>query len=151
MSFDPRLLLLPDGPLHGKLTRAEELLGELSRETARWTATQERYIVRERRDPSLDVWSVAEMDPPPLRLSILLGDILNNARSALDHAAFDLCDGQELPADEQWMIEFPICKKRSDFDGLRVRAVRKRARPGGVRLLEEVQPFSEHAVGINLT
>lgn len=57
-------------------------------------------------------------EAPTDRWSLMLGDIINNLRSCLDHCVYALAvigSGEEIPP-KYWGLKFPICKNQSDFD-----------------------------------
>jgi hypothetical protein len=65
------------------------------------------------------------VDPIPVGWNLLLGDIANNYRTALDHLAWALVTRGSTPpktgkltAPQEKAVYFPICEKRSEFDGM---------------------------------
>lgn len=98
------------------------------------------------------VWSIADPQPPNIEWGLVLGDILHNLRSALDHIAWSLVTAGKRPPEtlnggEQNAVKFPICKIRSDFNEAIKPASQKRhpCLPGVVRsqiaLIRRHQPY----------
>lgn len=82
----------------------------------------------------------------PDRLSLILGDLLANLRSALDHLAWAIAC-QSTPPEVLWSkamegkarkVAFPIAWSRDKFDGL---DVIKMLDPKAIELLETFQPY----------
>lgn len=80
-------------PLHGaylKAARAAEHLRGLSEETQAWI---DRGPFTTPSTIDTEGWQVIHLsvkEPAPLRLGVIVGDVLHNARSALDHTAWEL-------------------------------------------------------------
>jgi hypothetical protein len=92
----------------------------------------------------VEVWKA-----PVLRWGVMIGEIVHNLRSALDHLAYQLvltgeC-GQTLPRQRWRNIYFPICDRKSDFRGQLAEKL-----PGvGLRqlaLIEREQPYKTYYV-----
>jgi hypothetical protein len=87
---------------------------------------------------------------PPLYLGLLLGEVIHDLRSALDHVAWRLAiqeTGFEVVSDPRVApsIQFPICRTRAVFDKHRsIRYFSKEA----VTIIEQFQPY--HNVGSHL-
>jgi hypothetical protein len=64
------------------------------------------------------VWTFVEtVTPPPLRLAVLIGDVVHNLRSSLDHLVFELSflgTGGKVPSVQS---AFPCCHTRSGRRG----------------------------------
>jgi hypothetical protein len=78
------------------------------------------------------------LHPPPLRIGVVIGDLIHNLRSALDHLVWQLVlwNGEQPTRDNQ----FPVCLERNDWP----RAARRMlagARSEHVDLVEAVQPY----------
>lgn len=66
---------------------------------------------------------ITEIDPIPVRWQLLLGDIANNYRAALDHLAWALVTRGRTPPDsglltraQEKAVYFPLCKDRRVFN-----------------------------------
>src|SRR3989304_6763196 len=101
--------------IRAKLRRAKEHYGTLESEINIWGKQQANIgQLNIRRDGS---WYVVISDPMPTipnaRFSVIVGDILHNIRSALDHLVWQLVlrDGHE-PTTRN---EFPIYESRDKF------------------------------------
>jgi hypothetical protein len=67
------------------------------------------------------VYSLSAIEPAPVDWGVVLGDILHNLRSALDHLAWTLVARGKRPTDtlsrrEQNAVKFPIYKSRQEFN-----------------------------------
>ena len=136
-------------PLDGvrlKIIRAQEHLDALDRENKAYMDSDSYEIVYERDgERSRHVYRFHVRQPPPLRLSILMGDCLYNLRSGLDHLAWQLVllnDGTPTTR-----TDFPIFKDEPVF---REHKKNKRAPTGVVggvsqqaaALIERLQPYN---------
>jgi hypothetical protein len=93
----------------------------------------------------------AEVREAPLRWGVLVGEIIHNLRSALDHAFFRLANG---PGVNPRHLQFPIFKEEADYNRWRQPSKdRKRADPmthvpaRAVSHIEWFEPFKAHARG----
>lgn len=121
-----------------KLGRADEHLRELQAEARAFVETDPYSVVNEEREADLDVALLRVREYPPLRLGLILGDVLANWRSALDNLANELVvlNGK----DPGTATSFPIFSKQADFD----RRGRKRIKDMSeehARIVEALQPF----------
>ena len=107
-----------------------------------WTVT--RHF-----DPTLKafVFSVHDFPDLPLEWGLQLGDILNNFRSALDHAAWHLANSESTPPltpEKRRGVQFPILDEQAKFPD----AARRRLAgvPSNERaIIERHQPFQNAA------
>src|SRR5947208_16718341 len=94
-----------------KLTRADEHLKVLHDEVADFMAIHPYEVVTQQDGPRRNISAkVVYQHAPPDRLLMLIGDVLYNLRSALDHLAWSLA-GTHADA----RTEFPIFLNRSKF------------------------------------
>lgn len=78
-------------PIDLKFERAWSLLNQLINDIRAYIATEPVHVYHEIEDTTGDtVTRVRSIEPPPIALSLLIGDIIHNARSALDHLAYAL-------------------------------------------------------------
>lgn len=61
------------------------------------------------------------LHPPPLRLGVIVGDLVHNVRSALDHLVWQLvlANAQQPTRATQ----FPVCSKREQWAWVRARSL----------------------------
>ncbi len=137
-------------PLDGtrlKIVRAEEHLDTLDGENRAYMDDQPYEIVHERdEERSSDVYRFHVRQPPPLRLSILMGDCLHNLRSGLNHLAWQLVFADSGTPTTQ--TDFPIFKAESDFRAHKKRKKAPTGVAGGVSqqaaaLIERLQPYNK--------
>jgi hypothetical protein len=149
-----------DGPW-AKAERAREHTEVLNRE---WRIFFESHSNRDFLNHSLDgPWHVISASPPlkkppPLRFSVICGDIVHNLRSALDHLVWQLviAEGSE-PG--KWN-SFPIYTD-SDAFTRDVRCRKKKRGPGPLAgidpkgdawaFIEELQPYNSRKLGMDPT
>lgn len=130
----------------GKLARAEELWDELGVSLVEFLDPRP-FQTEGSFDAGPSEWVVyfRVNEEPPLRWGILIGDVVHNLRSALDHLAWQLVllNGGE----PSWRTQFPIY---NDEEGFR-RAQGGQSQISGMsdedqQLVEELQPF-QHPAG----
>jgi hypothetical protein len=135
-------------PLHScwlKLNRANAHLETLQREIESWLA-QKPYAVFGEYEPGTPdqyVFRVRFFAPVPPEWGVLIGEFLHNARSALDHIAWQIVSrGTSTPGRS---TQFPIVLLEDDW----TRESQRRL-PGAdsrhVALIEERQPFKRPAL-----
>jgi hypothetical protein len=117
--------LSADHPLAGceaKIWRAHEHFEALQTEIAREFGSGEAQLFATRgeleattEDVSGYVISVSEVFPPPIRYATIIGDIVHNLRSALDHLVFELSflglSGKSLPR----RVAYPCSTTRQNW------------------------------------
>jgi hypothetical protein len=108
-----------DGPESGfelKVGRAVEHLQSLNAATQRWLET-DAYTVTDEFDPNTGEHSLwLAPGQPARRLPLLIGDVIHNLRSALDHLALALAVANirgPLPEKVEQDSEFPVYWKRA--------------------------------------
>lgn len=110
--------------IHAKLRRAKKQIQEISDEAQRLCKGVQQGIVREVRD-DLDeqVWVYREPSPnAPVEWSVIMGEILYNLRSALDHLVWQLVlVNEQTPGRHN---EFPITEDNQRWQQEKVRALR---------------------------
>jgi hypothetical protein len=132
--------------VNAKLARAEKHLQALDSELAAY-AEKNPYSFRGEVQTETSRWvaRVEVREPIPIELSITVGDIVHNLRSALDHIAFAL-----VPKANRRRTMFPIYDDPEEFlCAVRVPAKRKRGPLGGLSpdspafaLIESAQPYA---------
>ncbi len=133
-------------PLDGcraKIARAEELWQELGAALVQFLE-EGPYRSEGSFDARSSEWVLRfhVLEEPPLRWGILVGDVVHNLRSALDHLAWQLVlvNGGE----PTWRTQFPIYTDEAAYR----RAQGGQARIAGMsdedrELIEELQPFRQ--------
>ncbi len=110
--------------IHAKLLRAEHQISWITDESHKLCADIQQSIVREvHEDIDKQVWVYrGEMRRPPVEWSIIVGEILYNLRSALDHLVWQLvlANGQN-PGRHN---EFPIVLNHESWGQTRGRALK---------------------------
>jgi hypothetical protein len=100
-----------------KLDRAEEHLKVIDGEEVAWLNTRPYRAVRKGEfDGPYEIVRVDMLRPPPDTLAPVIGDCLQNLRSALDHIAFQLAIdnlGRLPTAKEAKKVQFPISGERA--------------------------------------
>lgn len=99
------------GPLHLKLDRAEQHLMELDGAIGRYLEGEAREpVLNPQADGETIVVEIPMLKKPPSEQSVIIGDILHNLRSVLDHLAWQLvlANGR-VPSDT---TQFPIYDDR---------------------------------------
>lgn len=142
-------------PLDGcreKVARAGDHLETLDRESRRFVEEQ-RYLFEMEPDPDTgeQVVRIRSHRQPPLdappRLGVIVGDILHNLRSALDHLIWQLAVIGTGPGERN---QFPIFDTPEQFEQKRkwyLKGVRAEHRA----LIEECQPYKGGTIGRALT
>lgn len=120
-----------------KLLRAEEHLEALRVECSAYLDSRPFEPVSQAQSESDNPWMVWKVNhPPPLRLSILLGDLLHNLRSSLDHIAWQLVlDNGGTPGKS---TSFPILPKKKSSPPKIAGGISAKA----AALVEELQPYN---------
>lgn len=115
-----------------KIDRAKKHLDELREQLSAFRASAP-YKVETKRDPGTRrlIYFVADVCDPPMALSVLVGEIFQCLRSALDHLAYQLVQiGTGGPGPFTY-VYFPICgdaatystQKRKKTNGMRTSAL----------------------------
>ncbi|MGH9153731.1 MAG: hypothetical protein ACRD03_15320 [Acidimicrobiales bacterium] len=132
-----------------KLARAEEHLAGVNMETGTFLAAHPYGTLRDVDATGTKyVFRLIVRDDPPLRLSVLAGDVIQNARAALDHAVVALAHHQSpvrLTEKEEGKLQFPIVTNPADFVGQV-----NQGRLSGIHdttFIEAMQPYHGGSVG----
>ncbi len=132
-----------------KLARAEEHRLSIVPEIEEY-ATGGNRIHLDRRDnlaevrqPIRAVYTVRKIERPPESWALVAGDVIQNARAALDHAIWALVvkrKGEKFALDARPMIQFPIGDDLERFPEDRLRAWG--LKPQVVEAIRDAQPFN---------
>jgi hypothetical protein len=122
-----------------KLNRAKSHYSVLQDEVAAWLARDPYGVVGEF-EPQTPryVFRFRMFEPVPEHWAVILGDIVHNARSALDHLAWQLV--QLGGSEPTFRTMFPILDNPFDWNTKGVDRL-KGARPEHVELVESFQPY----------
>lgn len=85
---------------------------------------------------------VARVEPAPVELSLVLGEILYELRAALDNALYIACvviSGDDPPPHAN-LIEWPICNSAADWKN-KTRRISRAVNPRLLACLEKIQPY----------
>lgn len=96
-----------------KFRRARQHLAELERQVQEYFAA-EPFTVYTEAEPTSgpEIYRVHVATPPPVDLALVVGDVIHNARSALDHVA---CRLVEANGGSTAHTKFPTGSTRSEF------------------------------------
>lgn len=126
-----------------KLERAKETLDALELEAAKYLF-QDPPLVRlekEHINDGLEYAFIAYGDPnPPLRISVITGEIIHHMRSSLDHLIYALVIRNG--GSPTFQHQFPICSTEKAFKDACERGQIKGVGANAKRLIRSVQPFT---------
>jgi hypothetical protein len=96
------------------------------------------YRTEVQRDPPAVLLIVDAIAPPPPVLGVLLGELVHNLRSSLDHLVWQLA---LLDREEPFpLLQYPIVSKPEDWLS-KAKQQLKDVRAGAVELIEQTQPY----------
>lgn len=133
------------GPWRHKVARARQHQAELERELAR-VHEDPPYRLSSRHEGNDIVVRVEMFGEIPVQLSLIVGDLLHNARSALDVLVFELAQSGEgelrrVPDDrEARSLSFPITSDVSSFHR-KAKGLARFLSADALSRLEEMQPW----------
>jgi hypothetical protein len=132
-----------------KLDRANEHVVEIQREITRWGKLQANGLpfrqTTEYDAQLTGLWIKVESiaDPPPI-LSLILGDALSNARSSLDHAAWQMVQhgtSTNLKPGDEHKVYFPIFDTLDEFNRILPERL-PGLRPAEEAIVRRYQPYT---------
>lgn len=113
---------------------------EASRSLRAHTYTFEHNNHEDTNPMSWAQWRVDDPgEPLPMRLGLILGDLVHNLRSALDYAAWEAATDESRATDPR-AIQFPIYMERRGFTN-KARALRRQYPEAIVDFLDECPPY----------
>lgn len=133
-------------PMNGcraKLERAKETLDALEIEAAKFLAQDPPLVRLEKKhiNDGLEYAFIAYGEPnPPLRISVITGEIIHHMRSSLDHLIHALVIRNGVSPTFQH--QFPICSTEKAFKQACERGQIKGVGANARRLIRSVQPFT---------
>jgi hypothetical protein len=125
-----------------KVQRAEAHAVSLQGEIGRWAEIQSESIYRDLQNNGRDhIYRVRKPEPFNHLWLVIMGEILYNLRSALDHLAWALVEPYQTTK-----TEFPIFGKKNGSDGFLAQAPTKlpglqQGKPGAWDIIEKLQPY----------
>jgi len=126
-----------------KLERARETLDALELEVANFLSKDPPPVRLETKhiNGGLEYAFIAYGEPnPPLRISVIAGEIVHHMRSSLDHLIYALVIRNGVSPTFQH--QFPICSTEKDFRQAGERCQIKGVGANARRLIRSVQPFT---------
>jgi len=128
-----------------KIARARELSHELDGELDEWMRSTQHVMVRAHITGAgvegiLRV-VVDHVDSLPLRVSVILGEVIHDLRSALDNVAWQLAVQNRGDGAVSRRTSFPICTSETEFDTGRTQARLEHIAPEHVGVIRDCQPF----------
>jgi hypothetical protein len=123
-----------------KVERAKEHIRVLETEVGAFLAAKP-YAIETKRDPQTRrlIYFIASVRETPIRIAAIVGDVIQNLRSSLDHLAYQLVwigTGQ-VPFSH---VYFPIAEDASTYPAKRDRQV-KGAGPQAIAEIDAVAPY----------
>ena len=137
-------------PLDGcraKLDRAFELTTDLEDKLRQFlSANPKPYKIKgEHRNEDREFHFVVSGPPPPLKFSVLTGEIIHHLRSSLDHAIWAIATRKGTSPSER--LQFPICDSKTGFEKSTSNGVIKGVGDEAAKIVESVQPFKQTVPG----
>jgi len=123
-----------------KVERAKDLLQDLESEVRSFIDSKPYIIgVRRESEPSQNVYFIDSIQSLPLKVSAIIGDVIHNLRTALDHLAYQLVlvGTEEEPSTH---IYFPIGNDESDYINRRDRQIQG-ALPQAIAEIDALTPY----------
>lgn len=126
-----------------KLNRAKEHLDSFQRESIDWFKNYPQPLVEVEAEDLEHTLIYARDDFPSERLGVLIGDIVQNLRQALDHLAYSLADfhSPTMTDRERESSEFPVFWSRSGWPDAKTKKI-GRLCPCAQAEIERLQPFN---------
>jgi hypothetical protein len=116
MTNQPSLPMRPDWEL--KVERAEHHLEELNTALNSYQKG-DLFELKEERRPGEWIWTLSRNSPPPIELSLIVGDVVHNLRSALDCRVVAIAEHlatRQLTEDEERQLGFVAFNNQKDFE-----------------------------------
>jgi hypothetical protein len=135
MTADERLALI-----RVKVERAQEHIRDLAVEVRSFLAANP-FVIATKRDPETRqlIYYVASVRETPVRIAAILGDVIHNLRSALDHLAYQLVwiGTGKTPSSRTY---FPIADNCANYSARRSEQVQG-ARPEAINAIDSLKPY----------
>jgi hypothetical protein len=131
-----------------KIVRAHEHIDSLNAEAALWLQEMERNddTISTRYEIDTETgWCEAFIanipQAPPFRFGLIVGDVVHNLRSALDHLAWELANLNRPERGEDRVTKFPIASTPGEFKKRHVQLSMEHIHPDHREMIEEEQPY----------
>lgn len=127
--------------LNKKIERAEKHLIDLSEMVQKFITSDEPYEIVSYDDSDIlrKVFKVNILKNFPLDMAVIIGDVLQNLRSTLDHLAFHLVSIGP-PAKRATLIYFPIFESAALYEAGKMRKILGMALPA-IKAIDAIQPY----------
>ncbi|MGC3975610.1 MAG: hypothetical protein QM771_14690 [Nitrospira sp.] len=129
-----------------KLRRAQHHLKDLDGEITVWLDRNFDTIVHEKDPERGDHFSVyVNIDPIPIDVPLLVGDILHNMRGTLDHLAYALTErhaGGAITEDVAQKSEFPIFLRNDKWAAQEIKRKIGSMAPSAQAIIQSFQPYN---------
>jgi hypothetical protein len=130
------------GGCYAKLARAERLIRELDRVNRRFFRAHTPAVeIAKHATTGRQRLVVTGVTAPPIAHSIIVGDVLYNLRSSLDHLVYQLILAHTGKEPTYRTYEFPVYVAEKQFNDNITRLLRD-VSPDGVQRVRQVQPFT---------
>lgn len=130
-------------PLDGvraKLDRADQHLDELKTGVAAFNASDPYKVAQNFDFPSgIFTLNIVHIEQPPIEWGTIIGDVIANLRSALDHLAWQL--GSLSGVEPHPKTEFPIFKEPAEYADARAQQKIVSLSPTDRALIDGLQPY----------
>ncbi len=123
-----------------KCNRANTQFEDLSREVAKFIVSRP-YFVRIEKKPEPGQWRIlARCESCPIDWGLMVGEIANNTRSALDYIV-SRASNEPSSSPKRKALGFPICHNCGEFHDKRVSSRLRGIDSNMVSLIESFQPY----------
>jgi hypothetical protein len=124
-----------------KVERAKKHIEELQLVLKAFLDARPYKVGTKRDNEGRLIYYVTSVDEPPSDLAAIVGDVLQNLRSALDHVAFRLVAVGVNGPIKPWQTEYPVADSAAEYPALRDRKVRG-ARQDAIDAIDATKPYA---------
>lgn len=125
-----------------KIERAKKHIADLNVEILGFLKTNP-YIVSTKRDPQTRklIYYLSNVEPVPVLIALITGDVIQNLMSALDHLAYQLvCAAtNDRPPNPNW-IYFPVQDDATKYETKKLRKI-EGARQTAIDIIDAIKPY----------
>jgi hypothetical protein len=126
--------------LTAKLERAEEHIFKLKEFWNGFVVDAYPLLSQATADGSYRMYYLGDVKPIPADVPLIMGDVIHNLRSSLDHLAYRLvCVGTDSAGPFE-RVYFPIGERPKEFKA-RIRAIKKCLKPPAVKALSAIEAY----------
>ena len=132
------------GPLL-KIERAKHHVRDLHEKIDEYLALKpvEFWISQSKKPPQRTVYTKAE-PPIPEVFGLIVGDAVNNMRSALDHICFAMVNGASMGTKDRRLVGFPFAKDANDLNAT---IAQRKMDLAPVRVINELHALEPYPAG----